>query len=152
MSCGLTPAVAADVEFVVVQAPLLTGPTPRPSGPVAAGETEASVIATLPAVVTENVKTSEPFGARAPLNESVVELVVALLVDGDAGLPKRLLSCVQADITDTDASTRKNNKSWRIFMVLVSAPSRRLINGSRLFALDYSVPISTLGCAHVQLD
>ncbi len=102
-NCGLEETIAPEVEFVMVQLPLLDVPTPNPSGPGAAGETEASAIETLPAVATENVKTSDPLGARAPLNVSVVEL----LVDGDVGLPN---SWAHADVIRMDAGTRSDNK------------------------------------------
>jgi hypothetical protein len=101
-SCELVPAVAPEFEFVIVQDPLLDGPTPRPSGPGVAGDMAVKVTATLPAVATENVKTREPFGTRAPLNVSVVVEVV--------GVPNRSLSgLLQADVM-TDAEIRSHIK------------------------------------------
>jgi len=76
VSCAVEPGTAADVEFVTEHVPLLDGPTPSPSALVVDGETDISVTATLPAVVTVNVKTIEPFCASAPLNVSVVGVVV----------------------------------------------------------------------------
>jgi hypothetical protein len=108
------------VEFAIVQFPLLDGPTPSPSEPVVAGDTVVSVIATLPAVVTENVKTSEPFGATVPLNVSVVEVVV----EGVVGLPNKSLSgLLQADTIITDAGIRSDTSSRETFMLLLSASS-----------------------------
>jgi hypothetical protein len=147
-SCGVTATTVPEVEFAIVQFPLLNGPTPSPSGPVTAGEIVTKVIATVPAVATENVKTSEPFGARVPLNESVVEVLVDVVVDGDVGLPNRLLSWVQADMIDTDARSRSDNKSRRTFMLFLSAQSRGLINDSLRLEIDYSVPVSALGREH----
>jgi hypothetical protein len=122
VNCALAETIAPDVEFAIVQLPLLDGPTPNPSGPEAAGETEASVIATLPAVATENVKTSDPLGARDPLNVSVVELVELLLdVDGDDGLPN---SWEHPDVIRMDTGTRSKNKRRRTFMSALSDQSR----------------------------
>ena len=113
-SCGFPEAIAPDVEFAIVQFPLLDGPTPSRSGPVVAGDTDVSVTATLPAVATENVKTSEPLGARGPLKVSVVEV----LVEGDVGLPNRLLSgLVQADVIITDAGIRSDRNSQRTTVI-----------------------------------
>ena len=121
-SCGFPAAIAPDVEFAIVQLPLLDGPTPSPSGLVVAGDTDVSVTATLPAVATENVKTSEPFGARVPLKVSVVEV----LVEGVAGLPNRLLSgLVQADVIITDAGIRSDRSSRRtVILALIGLGSR----------------------------
>ena len=97
-----------------MQLPALDGPTPSPSGLVVAGDTDVSVTATLPAVATENVKTSEPLGARGPLKVSVVEV----LVEGDVGLPNRLLSgLVQADVIITDAGIRSDRNSQRTTVI-----------------------------------
>jgi hypothetical protein len=107
-------AIAADVEFAIVQFPLLDGPTPSPRGPVAAGDTAVSVIATLPAVATENVKATEPFGATVPLNVSVV----GVFVEGELGLPSKSLSgLAQADMMSTDAGIRSDRKRRGIFML-----------------------------------
>jgi hypothetical protein len=76
VSCAVEPATAADVAFVTEHVPLLDGPTPSPSGLVVDGETEISVTPTLPAVVTVNVKTIEPFCASEPLNVSTVGVAV----------------------------------------------------------------------------
>ena len=112
-SCGFPAAIAPDVEFAIVQFPALDGPTPSPSGLVVAGDTDVSVTATLPAVATENVKTSEPLGARGPLKVSVVEV----LVEGDVGLPNRLLSgLVQADVIITDG-IRSDKNSQRTTVI-----------------------------------
>jgi len=123
-SCGFPPAIAPDVEFATVQLPLLDGPTPSASGLVVAGDTDASVTATLPDVATENVKTSEPFGARAPLKVSVVEVPV----EGAVGLPNRSLSgFLQADVIITDAGISSDRKSRRTVILLLSAWARALI-------------------------
>jgi hypothetical protein len=97
-SCAF-PATAPEVEFAIVQLPLLDGPTPSWSGLVVAGDTAVSVTVTLPAVVTENVKTSEPFGVRAPLKVSVVEA----LAEGEAG---SVNGFVQADVIIIEAGSR----------------------------------------------
>jgi hypothetical protein len=76
VSCAIEPATADDVELVTEQVPLLDGPTPSPSALVVDGETDVSVTPTLPAVVTVNVKTIDPFCASEPLNVSVVGAVV----------------------------------------------------------------------------
>ena len=116
-SCGLPPAVAPEVAFAIVQVPLLDGPTPSPSGPVVAGDTVVSVTATLPDVDTENVKTSEPFGAREPLKVSVV-----VLFEFDVGVPNKSLSAlVQPDVIITDAGIRIDRKSRENFIRLLSA-------------------------------
>ena len=113
-SCGFPEAIAPDVEFAIVQFPLLDGPTPSRSGPVVAGDTDVSVTATLPAVATENVNTSEPFGVRVPVNVSVVEVSV----EGVVGLPNRLLSgLVQADVIITDAGIRSDRNSQRTTVI-----------------------------------
>jgi hypothetical protein len=129
-NCALAETIAPDVEFVTVQLPLLDVPTPNPSGPEAAGETEASVIDTLPAVATENVKTSDPLGTRDPLNVSVVELLVD--VDGELGLPN---SWEHADVVRMVRGTRSDNKHRRTVMLVVSDESR--------FA-GYSLPLHEL--------
>ena len=117
-SCGFPPAMAPDVEFAIVQVPPLDGPTPRPSGLVVAGETAVSVTATFPADATEKVKTSEPLGASAPLNVSVV----AVLDDGEDGLPNRLLSgFVHAEVIAIDARTRSDENSRRSLILPFSA-------------------------------
>ena len=113
-SCGFPAAIAPDVELAIVQLPLLDGPTPSPSGLVVAGDTDVSVTATLPAVATENVKTSEPFGARVPLNVSVV----GVSVEGVVGLPNRLLSgLLQADVIITDTGIRRDRNNRRTVML-----------------------------------
>lgn len=119
----MAETIAPDVEFAMVQLPLLDGPTPNPSGPEAAGDTEASVIATLPAAATENVKTSDPLGARDPLNVSVVEFVefVELFVDGDDGLSN---SWEHADVMRMNTGTRSENKRRRTVMLPLSDQSR----------------------------
>jgi len=81
VSCAAEPATADDVEFVTVHAPLLDGPTPSPSGLVVDGETDVNVTPTLPAVVTEKVKTTAPPGASEPLNESLPG-VLGVLAEG----------------------------------------------------------------------
>jgi hypothetical protein len=102
-----------------VQFPSLDCPTPSPSGAVVAGETVVSVTATLPAVATENVKTSELFGARVPLKVSVV----GVLVEGVVGLPNRLLSgLLQADVIITDAGIRSDRKSRVTFILALIGP------------------------------
>jgi len=81
---------------------------PNPSAPVVAGATVVSVTATLPALATENVKTSEPFGARVPLKVSVVEESV----EDESLLPNRSVSgLLQADIITTDAEIRSDRTS-----------------------------------------
>jgi hypothetical protein len=112
-SCGFPAAIAPDVELAIVQLPLLDGPTPSPSGLVVAGDTDVSVTATLPAVATENVKTSEAFGARVPLKVSVVGVV-----EGVVGLPNRLLSgLLQADVIITDAGISRDRNNRRTVML-----------------------------------
>src|SRR5262249_28588082 len=121
-SCGFVAATAPEVEFAIVQLPLLEGPTPRLSGLVVAGDTDVNVTATLPAVVTENVKIIELLGARAPLNVSLVD------DDGVVGLPNRLLSgFVQADVASIDAGIRSDRNSRRTFILLLSARARARI-------------------------
>ena len=106
-----------------MQFPLLDGPTPSPSGPVVAGDTDVSVTATLPAVTIANVNTSEPFGARVPLKVTVVDVSV----EGVVGLPNRLLSGLeQAKVIRTDAGTRSDRKSRGAFILAVSVRARRL--------------------------
>jgi hypothetical protein len=87
VSCAADPATADDVEFVTEHVPLLDGPMPSPSALVVDGETDVNVTATLPAVVTANVKTTAPFGASEPLNESLVGVVV----EGAVSLAKGLV-------------------------------------------------------------
>jgi hypothetical protein len=124
-SCGLPATVAPDVDVVIVQFPSLDCPTPSPSGPVVAGDTAVSVTATLPAVATENVKTSEPFGARGPLKVSVVEV----LLEGVVGLSKSLLNGLeQADVIITDVGIRSDRKSRATFMLALIGPGARLIS------------------------
>ena len=114
-SCAVPDAVAADVEFTIVQVLLTIGPTPSPSGPVAAGEIDASVTATLPWVATENVNVSELFGAREPVNVSVVELPVE---DDEEPPPNRSLSgLVQADAKTEEVRIRNDRKSLETFML-----------------------------------
>jgi len=106
------------VEFAIVQFPLLDVPTPSPSEAVVAGDTAVKVIATLPAVVTEKVKTSEPFGARVPLNVSVVEVVE----EGVVGLPNRSLNgLLQADTIIIEAGMRSDTRIRETFILLLSA-------------------------------
>ncbi|HUC75845.1 MAG TPA: hypothetical protein VMS04_11170 [Vicinamibacterales bacterium] len=121
-SCGFPAAIAPDVELAIVQLPLLDGPTPSPSGLVVAGDTDVSVMATLPAVATENVKTSEPFGARVPLKVSVI----GVSVEGVVGLPNRLLSGLeQADVIITDAGIRRDrNSRWTVMLALIGVGPR----------------------------
>jgi len=121
-NCAVPAAIAPDVEFAIVQFPLLEGPTPSPSGRVVAGDTPVSVIATLPAVATENPKTSEPFGARLPLKVSVVEV----LFEGEVGFPNKSLSgLVQADMIIADAGIRSDRKSRWTFMRALIGPGAR---------------------------
>jgi len=95
-----------------VQLPLLDGPTPSPSPAVVAGDTAVSVTSTLPAVATENVKTSEPFGVRLPLNVSVLEV----LEEGVVGLLNKSLKGLLHAATTTDAGMRSDRKSREAFM------------------------------------
>jgi hypothetical protein len=106
----LPDAIALDVELAIVHVPLLDGPIPSPSGRVVAGDTDVSVTATLPAVATENVKTIEAFGAREPLNVSVVEVG-----EGAVELsPNSLLNgFVQADVVIIHAGIRSDTNSRR---------------------------------------
>jgi len=121
-SCAVPAAIAPDVEFAIVQFPLLDGPTPSPSGLVVAGDTAVSVIATLPADATENPKTSDPLGARLPLKVSVVEV----LFEGEVGLPNKLLSgLLQADMIIADAGIRSDRKSRWTFMRALIGPGAR---------------------------
>lgn len=123
-SCGPAEAVAPDVEFVIAQLPLVDGPTPKPSGLVVAGDTDVSVTATLPAVATENVKTSEPLGPTLPLNVSVVEVPA----EGVVGLPNRLLSgFVHAGVMITDAEASSDRSSRRTVIPALSARASALI-------------------------
>jgi hypothetical protein len=101
------------VEFAIVQFPLLDGPTPSPSAAAVDGDTAVSVTATFPAAATENVKTSEPFGVRLPLNVSVVGVVE----EGVVGLlNKSLKGLLQAAEMMTDAGMRSDRKSRETFM------------------------------------
>lgn len=124
-SCGVPAAVAPDVELAIVQVPLLVGPTPSASGAVVAGDTVVSVTATLPAVATANVKATEPFGARAPLNVSVVEEGL----EGEVGLlslpSKSLNGLAQADMIITDARMRSDRTMRRTFMPALIGPDAR---------------------------
>lgn len=96
-----------------MQVPLLDGPTPSPSPAVVVGDTAVSVTATFPAAATENVKTSEPFGVRLPLNVSVV----GVLEEGVVGLlNKSLKGLLQAAAMMTDAGMRRDKKSRESFM------------------------------------
>ena len=116
-NCGVPPAVTPEAAVAIVQFPLLDGPTPSPSGPVVAGDTAVSVTATLPDVPTENVKTTELFGAREPLKVSVV-----VLFEFDVGVPNKSLSAlVQPDVIITDAGIRIDRKSRENFIRLLSA-------------------------------
>jgi hypothetical protein len=97
-----------------VQFPLLDGPTPSPSGLVVAGDTAVSVTATLPAVATENVKTSAPLGARLPLNVSVL----GVLFEGAVGLPSKSLNgLAQPDIIVTHAGITSDRRIRDTFML-----------------------------------
>jgi hypothetical protein len=87
VSCAAEPATADDVEFVTEHVPLLDGPTPSPRALVVDGETDVNVTPTLPAVVTENVKTTAPPGASEPLNESLV----GVLAEGSDAVAKGLV-------------------------------------------------------------
>ena len=105
--------MAPDVELAIAQFPLLNGPTPSASGVVAAGDTEVNVTATLPAVVTEKVNVTEPFGASGPLNVSVVDVAVVGAVV-ELPPPNRLPSgLTQADRIATDAESRSDRNSCR---------------------------------------
>jgi hypothetical protein len=125
-SCGFNAAIAPEVWFAIVQVPLLDGPTPSPSGPVVAGDTAVSVTATLPDVPTENVKTTELFGAREPLKVSVV----GVLLEGVVGLlPNKSLSAlVHADVLIADAEIRIDRKSRETLIQLLSARAPGLIS------------------------
>jgi hypothetical protein len=119
--------VAPDVEFVIAQLPLLDGPTPKPSGLVVAGDTDVNVTATLPAVATENVKTSEPLGPTEPLNVSVVDVPA----EGVVGLPNRLLSgFVQADAMIAQAEASSDRSRRRTVIRALSAWAPALIRRS----------------------
>ena len=110
--------MAADVEFAIVQFPSVVGPTPNPSAPVIAGETAVSVTATLPEFALTNVNWSEPFGARLPLNVSVLELVG----EGEVDEPNKSLNgFLQADMISTDIGIRI--AKWRTFMPCLIGPS-----------------------------
>jgi hypothetical protein len=122
-SCGFDAAMTPDVEVATVQFPLLYDPTPSPSGVVVAGDTDVSVTATLPAVATENVKTSEPFGARVPLKVSV-----DAVFEGAAGSPPPNRSpngLLQADVISIDAGIRSDRNSRRTIIVAGIGPSLR---------------------------
>ena len=103
-----------------MQFPALDGPTPNPSGPVTAGDTAVRVMATFPAVATENVKTTDPFGPRLPLNVSV-----ELLGEGDDLSPNKSLSgLLQADMINTETEIRSERNGRATFILLLSAAPR----------------------------
>jgi hypothetical protein len=118
-SCGLWAGLALEVEFAIVQMPPFVGPTPNTSGPVDVGDTAVSVTATLPAVATEDVNMSEPFGASVPLKVSV-----EVLVEDVVGVPNRSLSgLLHADVTSTAAEITSVRASRETVMFGLIGPS-----------------------------